>query len=54
MSYVDEDLGLEERRAALRDYGFVCACPRCAEEAAAAAAAAAAADSEAGGDGGAQ
>lgn len=32
ISYVDEDLLLEERRALLVDYGFKCKCPRCVEE----------------------
>lgn len=32
IAYVDEGLKLRERRAALRDYGFVCACPRCLDE----------------------
>ena len=35
MSYIDEALPLLARRAALRGYGFVCACRRCAEEEAA-------------------
>ncbi|GKC70345.1 histone-lysine N-methyltransferase ATXR2 [Tanacetum coccineum] len=34
ISYIDEDLELEERRAVLADYGFRCKCPRCIEEAA--------------------
>ncbi len=33
ISYIDEEgLNLEERRAALKDYGFVCNCPRCQAE----------------------
>ena len=35
VSYIDEALPLLARRAALRGYGFVCACRRCAEEEAA-------------------
>ncbi len=38
ISYIDEELPLAERRAALQDYGFVCACERCGRERAAAAA----------------
>jgi hypothetical protein len=38
ISYIDEELPLVERRAALQDYGFVCACERCERERAAAAA----------------
>ncbi|PWA56149.1 histone-lysine N-methyltransferase ATXR2 [Artemisia annua] len=33
ISYIDEDLELEERRALLADYGFNCKCSRCIEEA---------------------
>lgn len=33
ISYIDEDLELEERRALLADYGFNCECSRCIEEA---------------------
>lgn len=29
ISYIDEEAPLEERREALRDYGFVCRCARC-------------------------
>ncbi|KAK9835164.1 hypothetical protein WJX81_002351 [Elliptochloris bilobata] len=36
LCYVDGDAPLAERHAALRDYGFVCACERCCREAAAA------------------
>lgn len=32
ISYIDEDATLEERRAALADYAFVCHCSRCLEE----------------------
>ncbi|XP_076910110.1 histone-lysine N-methyltransferase ATXR2-like [Bidens hawaiensis] len=32
ISYIDEDLELEERRALLADYGFICKCPRCVDE----------------------
>ncbi|KAK7324781.1 hypothetical protein VNO77_28620 [Canavalia gladiata] len=32
ISYVDEDLPLEERQASLADYGFRCRCPKCIEE----------------------
>ncbi|KAL8253525.1 hypothetical protein R6Q59_031746 [Mikania micrantha] len=32
ISYIDEELELEERRALLADYGFICKCPRCVEE----------------------
>ena len=32
ISYIDEDLELEERRALLADYGFNCKCSRCIEE----------------------
>ncbi|XP_071691357.1 histone-lysine N-methyltransferase ATXR2-like [Rutidosis leptorrhynchoides] len=32
ISYIDEDLELEERQAMLADYGFRCKCPRCIEE----------------------
>ncbi|KAJ0742727.1 putative [histone H3]-lysine(4) N-trimethyltransferase chromatin remodeling SET family [Helianthus annuus] len=35
ISYIDEDLELEERRALLADYGFICKCARCVEEEAA-------------------
>ena len=35
-SYVTREMGLVERRRALEDYGFLCACPRCLEEEAAA------------------
>lgn len=31
-SYVDQTMGLVERRAALQDYGFFCRCLRCTEE----------------------
>lgn len=34
-SYVTREMGLAERRKALEDYGFLCACPRCREEEAA-------------------
>lgn len=34
-SYVSREMGLTERRRALEDYGFSCACPRCLEEEAA-------------------
>ena len=33
MCYVDESMDVKERRAELRDYGFECACERCAREA---------------------
>ncbi|XP_024987500.1 histone-lysine N-methyltransferase ATXR2 [Cynara cardunculus var. scolymus] len=32
ISYIDEDLQLEERQALLADYGFRCKCPRCTQE----------------------
>ncbi|KAG0566079.1 hypothetical protein KC19_7G037000 [Ceratodon purpureus] len=32
ISYIDEDASIEERRAALADYAFVCRCSRCLEE----------------------
>ncbi|XP_030482479.2 histone-lysine N-methyltransferase ATXR2 [Cannabis sativa] len=32
ISYVDEDLTLEERQASLADYGFRCTCPKCLAE----------------------
>ncbi|XP_076886162.1 histone-lysine N-methyltransferase ATXR2-like [Bidens hawaiensis] len=32
ISYIDEDLELEERRALLADYGFICKCTRCVDE----------------------
>jgi len=32
ISYVETELTLDERRAELRDYGFVCACNRCQTE----------------------
>jgi len=32
ISYVDESLSLSKRRNALKDYGFVCSCPRCIDE----------------------
>ncbi|XP_042971748.1 histone-lysine N-methyltransferase ATXR2 isoform X3 [Carya illinoinensis] len=32
ISYVDEDLPLEERQALLADYGFKCKCPKCLQE----------------------
>ncbi|KAI7741890.1 hypothetical protein M8C21_005436 [Ambrosia artemisiifolia] len=32
ISYIDEDLDLEERQALLADYGFICKCARCVEE----------------------
>lgn len=32
ISYIDEDASLEERRAALADYAFLCRCSRCLEE----------------------
>lgn len=32
ISYIDEDLPLEERQASLADYGFSCRCPKCLEE----------------------
>lgn len=32
ISYIDEDLPVEERQASLADYGFRCRCPRCLEE----------------------
>ncbi|KAL8131245.1 histone-lysine N-methyltransferase ATXR2 [Apium graveolens] len=32
ISYIDEDLPLEERQASLADYGFSCRCPKCSEE----------------------
>ena len=28
-SYIDVEMGVEERQDALRDYGFVCKCPKC-------------------------
>lgn len=31
-SYVDKEMGLQERQEALEDYGFVCTCARCLEE----------------------
>ena len=34
MCYVDEDADVRERRAELADYGFECACERCARESA--------------------
>jgi SET domain-containing protein len=30
IAYVDTDECAEERRAATTDYGFLCACPKCA------------------------
>jgi hypothetical protein len=30
ISYIDEEMGLRERREALRDYGFKCTCAKCA------------------------
>jgi hypothetical protein len=35
ISYIDEELPLGERKAALADYGFVCRCARCEKERAA-------------------
>ena len=35
LCYVEADAPLAERQEALRDYGFVCACERCRQEAAA-------------------
>eukprot|EP00887_Chlorella_sp_A99_P006616 scaffold3.g6616.t1 len=35
ISYIEEDAPLEERRAELADYGFVCRCSRCRDEEAA-------------------
>lgn len=32
ISYIEEDVDLEDRQALLADYGFVCSCPRCKEE----------------------
>ncbi|CAM6078619.1 unnamed protein product [Sphagnum tenellum] len=32
ISYIDEDSSLEERKAALADYGFTCRCLRCLQE----------------------
>ena len=32
ISYIDEDMPLEERQHALRDYGFDCCCRRCCSE----------------------
>lgn len=32
ISYIDEDLELEERQALLADYGFRCSCPKCVSE----------------------
>lgn len=32
ISYIDEEESLEERRAALADYGFVCQCEKCIAE----------------------
>lgn len=33
LSYIEEEgAGLQERRAMLRDYGFVCSCERCSAE----------------------
>ncbi|WCJ37604.1 histone-lysine N-methyltransferase ATXR2 [Euphorbia peplus] len=32
ISYIEEDLPLEERRALLADYGFKCSCSKCLEE----------------------
>lgn len=29
ISYIDEEMGLRERREALRDYGFKCSCAKC-------------------------
>ena len=29
ISYIDEDATVDERQAALEDYGFVCRCVRC-------------------------
>lgn len=31
-SYIDKEMGLVDRREALRDYGFLCDCGRCTEE----------------------
>ncbi|CAN0384360.1 unnamed protein product [Scytosiphon promiscuus] len=31
-SYVTREMGLVERRNALKEYGFLCTCPRCVEE----------------------
>ena len=28
-SYIDEEMSLPEREAALADYGFLCRCPKC-------------------------
>lgn len=37
LSYIDEEgMDLEERREALAEYGFACACERCSAEALAA------------------
>ena len=36
VSYIDESQPLNERQAALRDYGFTCACEKCSAESAAA------------------
>ncbi|PIN18330.1 putative histone tail methylase containing SET domain [Handroanthus impetiginosus] len=33
ISYIDEDLPYEERQKLLADYGFICRCPKCVDEA---------------------
>lgn len=32
ITYIDATMSLEERNAALRDYGFVCTCELCEDE----------------------
>lgn len=32
ISYIEEEEGYAARTAALREYGFVCTCPRCQEK----------------------
>ncbi|KAH7440736.1 hypothetical protein KP509_03G007800 [Ceratopteris richardii] len=32
ISYIDEDASWEERKALLKDYGFICMCPKCIKE----------------------
>jgi len=36
LSYIDESVPYHERRSALKDYGFTCACKKCTAEAASA------------------
>lgn len=35
ISYIDEEMKVSDRQAALRDYGFQCTCQRCVSESAA-------------------